>query len=160
MKKSITIIATTLAFALAAGVPAAPRGVTLHFMVEDALLRSVPLRQWNAELSRLTLKAGLLLCTEMKRAEKASACDVSFRGAISVTAFDRALENGLHRAEWVGTPPDAVDENGLNFLFDQATPSERRIYVVGRLLSCGRGKGVTVGCTRVSGPVTVMAVRW
>jgi hypothetical protein len=132
----------------------------LHFVVEDALLRSVPLHQWNAELSRLALKAGFLLCTEMKRAEKASGCDVSFDGAIRVTAFDRALEDGLHRAERLGTPPDAVDENGLNFLFDQAGPSERRVYVVGRLLSCGDGKGRTVGCTRVSGPVTVMAVKW
>jgi hypothetical protein len=160
MKKSITIIATSLAFGFVAGATEVPSGVTLHFVVEDALLRSVTLRQWNAELSHLALKAGFLLCTEMKRAEKASTCDVSFQGAVSVTAFDRALEVGLHRAEGVGTPPDAIDENGLNFLFDRASTAERRVYVVRRLLSCGGGKGRTVGCTRVSGAVTVMAVRW
>jgi hypothetical protein len=131
----------------------------LHFLVEDALLRSVPLPHWNSELSHLALEAGFLLCNEMKRAERASVCEVSFQGAVSVTTFDKTLEDGL-RALSVGTTAGDVDEKGLNFLFDQTNPSERRIYVVRRLLSCGGGKGWMVGCTRVSGPATVIAFRW
>jgi hypothetical protein len=49
-----------------------------------------------------------------------------------------------------------VSEDGVNFLLDQADSSERRIYVVRRLLSCGREKGHAAACTRVSEPTTVI----
>src|SRR5262249_628470 len=110
MKKRI---ATTLAVALAAGATGTLRGMTLHFLVEDALLRLVPLNQWKSELSRLALKTGFLLCTEMKRAEKTSVCAASLQGAVIVTAFDKAIEDRLHQVARMGTPPGAVDENGL-----------------------------------------------
>jgi len=131
----------------------------LHFLVEDALLRSFPLTQWNSQLSRLALEAEFLLCSEMKRAEKASVCELSFQGAVSVTPFDRTLEDGL-RALSAGITAGDVDEKGLNFLLDQIDPSERRIYVVRRLLSCGGEDGWTLGCTRVSGPATVISLGW
>lgn len=149
-------------FALVCGISQSDHGFRtiqpLHFLVEDGLLRSVPLSHWNSELSRLALEAEFLLCSEMKRAERASVCEVSFR-PVKVTAFDRAIEDGL-RASSVGTTGGDIDEKGLNFLLDQTNPSERRIYVVRRLLSCGGGKGWMVGCTRVSGPATVITLKW
>ena len=93
----------------------------LHFLVEDGLLRSVPLSHWNSELSRLALEAEFLLCSEMKRAERASICEANFQGAVSVTTFDRTIEDGF-RALSVGTTAGDVDEKGLNFLFRSDQP--------------------------------------
>jgi hypothetical protein len=56
------------------------------------------------------------------------------------------------------TAPGVVDENGLNFLFDQDSPSERRVFVVRRLLSCDGEGGWVAACTRVTGRVTVTAL--
>jgi hypothetical protein len=129
----------------------------LHFFVEDALIRAAPLEQWNNQLSRIVAVADLMLCHEMKRAEKASTCDLSLRGAVRVTPFDRSLEDGLHRA-WPDAPPaGAVNQDGLNFLFEQEDESERRIYVVWRLLWCGGEPLNAEACTRVAGRTTVIA---
>jgi len=68
----------------------------LHFFIEDALLRAVPFAQWNDKLLRV-VTANLLLYEEMRRAEKVPCCDLGFRGAVSVTPFDRYLEDRLRR---------------------------------------------------------------
>jgi hypothetical protein len=88
--------------------------------------------------------------------ERVPACDLSFQGAVSVTPFDRSLEEGLRRTWSPGTPPGVVSEDGVNFLLDQADSYERRIYVVRGLLSCGGEKGQAAACTRVSEPTTVI----
>jgi hypothetical protein len=131
----------------------------LHFFVEDALIRAVPLAQWNDQLLRVVAVADLILCDEMKRAEKIRVCDLSLRGAVSVTPFDRPLEDGLRRTWPDATLPGAVNQEGLNFLFEQTDTSERRIYVVRRILSCGGEQMEAEACTRVSERATVIAFR-
>jgi hypothetical protein len=129
----------------------------LHFFIEDALIRTIPLAQWNDQLMRVAAAADLVLCDEMKRAEKVSGCDLSFRGAVIVTPFDGVLEDGLRRTWPDGTPAGTVNQEGLSFLFEQTDPSERRIYLVRRLLSCGGEVMDAEACTRVSGRATVIA---
>jgi hypothetical protein len=51
-----------------------------------------------------------------------------------------------------------MNEQGLNFLLDQRDPSERRKYVVRRLISCGGEGTEPEACTRLSEPATVMAL--
>ncbi len=135
----------------------------LHFFVEDALIQHAPLTRWNDELSRVVAAADQLLCEEMMRAEKALACDLSLRGAVSVTGFDRTFEEGLHRTADGNTrshslPPGAVNQDGVNYLLDQTEASERRIFVVRRILSCGGNQVESEACTRLHDPATVIAL--
>lgn len=130
----------------------------LHFFVEDSLLSAAPLTVWNNELLRQVAAAERLLCSESKRVEQVSACDFSFSRAVSVTAFDTAVEDGLGRAVPQKMAPGVVDENGLNVLFDQESPSERRVYVVRRIFSCGGEPGEATACTRMRSRVTVIAL--
>jgi hypothetical protein len=130
----------------------------LHFLVEDTLIRDVPLARWNDALRRVVEAADILLCDEMKRAEKVSACDVNLRGAVRVTPFDRTLEDEMRRTWSDGTPPGALNQEALNFLFDNPDPSERGIYVVKRVISCGGERLEAEACTRVAVPVTAIAL--
>jgi len=52
----------------------------------------------------------------------------------------------------------AVGENGLNFLLDQESPAERRVFVVRRLSTCGGIGGDIGACTRVLGRVSIISV--
>jgi hypothetical protein len=128
----------------------------LHFFVEDGPIRALSLTQWSDALSRQAAEAEHLLCSELKRAEKVSVCDVSFR-EVRITPFERSIEDGLFQAMPQGSAPGVVDENGVNFLLDQESPDERRVYVVRRLLSCGGEKGIVAGCTRMRGRASVIA---
>jgi hypothetical protein len=128
----------------------------LHFFVEDSLIRAAPFRMWVDELSREVAAAERLLCREVKRVEGAAICDLSFKGAAIITPFDRPVEDGLRGTALHKNEEGVVGESGLNFLLDQESPSERRVYVVRRLLTCGGEEGVVAGCTRVSGRVTVL----
>jgi len=147
---------------LLAGMSAGAQGSTmiqpLHFFVEDALIQAIPLAQWNDRLLRMVARADQLLCYEMNRAEKARGCDLRIGEGVKVTPFDRSLEDGLRRTWSEGkTAPGALNQDGLNFLFDQTDPSERRIFVVRRLLSCDGNRVEALACTRFFEPATVLA---
>jgi hypothetical protein len=127
-------------------------------LVEDALIGGARLAQWSDALSRKAAAAERLLCREWQRVEKSPVCGVSFTGAVSVTPSDRPVEDELRRIAPPKTASGVVDEDGLNFLFEQESPSERRVFVVRRLLYCAGEGGVgLVACTRIRGRVTVTA---
>ena len=80
------------------------------------------------------------------------------RSAHGHGTIQEALEEGLRQATSQQTTLGVMDEHGLNFLLDQESPDERRVYVVRRLLFCDGQRGLVVACSRAPGRTTVIAL--